>query len=79
MGTTVRASDGTTFRLFTERQALPRAPVVLCVPAMGVPAGCYKSTLAAFARASLNAAVFDLRGTGESSVRATTRGDRPVV
>ena len=70
MGTTVRASDGTTFRLFTERQALPRAPVVLCVPAMGVPAGCYKSTLAAFARASLNAAVFDLRGNGESSVRA---------
>ena len=70
MGTTVRASDGTTFRLFTERQPLPRAPVVLCVPAMGVPAGCYKSTLAAFARASLNAAVFDLRGNGESSVRA---------
>jgi predicted alpha/beta hydrolase len=45
------------------------APVVLGMPAMGVDAGYYRKLLDAFSEYGVHAAVTDLRGKGECSVR----------
>jgi predicted alpha/beta hydrolase len=42
-------------------------PLVVAVPAMGVPAGYYRRLAPAFHEAGLSLAVADLRGTGESA------------
>lgn len=47
----------------------PAAPVVLCWPAMGVPAGFYRPFASALRDAGLAVVVADLRGTGASQPR----------
>ncbi|HEY0840247.1 MAG TPA: alpha/beta fold hydrolase, partial [Vulgatibacter sp.] len=45
--------------------------IVLCLPAMGISARFYSRLAETLAHAGLNAAVFELRGLGTSSVRAS--------
>jgi len=52
-----------------QRAARAAAPVVLCMPAMGVDAGYYLKLLDACSEYGVHAAVTDLRGKGECSVR----------
>lgn len=47
----------------------PAAPIVLCWPAMGVPAGFYRPFAVALRDAGLAVVVADLRGTGASQPR----------
>jgi len=49
--------------------------IVLCLPAMGVPARKYEALIQGFAQSGVNAACFDLRGNGDSSVRASRNSD----
>ncbi|WP_426416714.1 alpha/beta fold hydrolase [Aestuariirhabdus sp. LZHN29] len=50
-----------------------QAPVVLCMPAMGVAADYYQPLAEALCAAGLHAATADLRGIGASSVRASRK------
>lgn len=75
-----RSSDGIQNKLLIARQktisstqsAVPKnsGKLILCVPAMGVSAKQYIALINSFAKAGINAACFDLRGNGNSSVRA---------
>src|SRR5262249_21546669 len=68
----VPVPDGTTLNLLhTPSEGAPKAPVIVCVPAMGVAARYYEPVLSALWSSGLNAAAFDLRGNGDSSVRAS--------
>lgn len=68
----VPVPDGTTLNLLhSPSDAAPNAPVIVCVPAMGVTARYYEPLLRALCTSGLNAAAFDLRGNGDSSVRAS--------
>lgn len=62
-------------RLFSSTHASAAAseltPVVLVVPAMGVPARKYTSFCQALNASGVHAACFDLRGVGDSSLRAS--------
>lgn len=65
----VARADGTCSRILVQRTERSAAPVVLCMPAMGVDAGYYLKLLDAFSEYGIHAAVTDLRGKGECSVR----------
>jgi predicted alpha/beta hydrolase len=65
----VERADGTHSRILVQRTERVAAPVVLCMPAMGVDAGYYLKLLDSFADYGVHAAVTDLRGKGECSVR----------
>ncbi|MBB5014628.1 alpha/beta fold hydrolase [Rehaibacterium terrae] len=52
------------------RAADPEAPALLIVPALGTPAGAYRRLAEALAAHGLNALRVELRGNGESPVRA---------
>src|SRR4051812_27442258 len=74
--TPVAVPDGTTFRLIHARNhGGADQPVILCIPAMGVNARYYEPLLKALHAAGLHAATFDLRGNGESTVRASRSTD----
>lgn len=49
------------------------APVVLCLPAMGVTSGYYERLADALTDKGFHAVLLDLRGSGSSSVRASRR------
>jgi predicted alpha/beta hydrolase len=55
--------------------AVAAAPVVLIIPALGTPAGVYRRSAEALCAAGIHAAVLELRGVGESPVRASRRYD----
>ena len=57
------------------RAADEHAPVLLVLPAMGTAAGYYDKLGAAFAQRGVHAALFELRGNGTSSVRASRGTD----
>lgn len=59
----------------TARQEDPGSPVVVLLPAMGVPARYYRPFVADLHRQGLTVVVFDLRGQGETKPRAA-RGVR---
>jgi predicted alpha/beta hydrolase len=62
--------DGTTTSILLQRnREQPEAPVVVCMPAMGVEARYYLPLLTALRNAGVHAAGADLRGKGECSVR----------
>ncbi|MEW9551133.1 alpha/beta fold hydrolase [Nonomuraea sp. NPDC050783] len=65
----VSFTDGATSELVVFRAAEPDAPVVLCLPAMGVRASYYTAVAAALAARGHTAVLADLRGNGGSSVR----------
>lgn len=71
----VHSSDGaeTDATVFTIADA--RAPVVLIVPAMGVPARFYVPLAESLVRRGLHAVTVDLRGIGSSNRRASRRTD----
>jgi len=71
----VESPDGATSTLTVGAAADPAAPVVLCLPAMGIEARFYVPLLDALVEAGLNAAVLELRGLGASSVRPSHRVD----
>jgi len=64
--------DGTRsgITLFT-RDAEREAPVIVCMPAMGVPAGYYEPLALAGVEQGWHVITADLRGIGHSSVRAS--------
>lgn len=72
----VTAGDGThcEITLFPSPGA-EASPVVLCLPAMGVPARSYEGLAMALAMTGLHVITADLRGTGLSSVRASRQID----
>jgi predicted alpha/beta hydrolase len=53
----------------------PRATVVLIIPALGSPAGAYRRLAECFQRSGLHAAVVELRGVGQSPLRASAQVD----
>ncbi|MCK2218642.1 alpha/beta fold hydrolase [Actinomadura sp. ATCC 31491] len=65
----VSFTDGSASELVVFRAARPDAPVVLCLPAMGVRAAYYTAVAAALAARGHTAVLADLRGNGGSSVR----------
>lgn len=66
----VSRADGTTTNILLQRNVeQPDAPVVVCMPAMGVEARYYLPLLTALRNAGVHAAGADLRGKGECSVR----------
>jgi predicted alpha/beta hydrolase len=66
---TVDRPDGTRFTVTLRRAPDPAAPVVLVVPAMGMPAGYYGRLAAALADAGSSAAVMEQRGHEERGGR----------
>ncbi len=71
----VRSDDGVSSAVTVFRGSDPKAPVVLCLPAMGVKARFYEPVARALVEAGLNAVTADLRGHGESAVRADRGAD----
>ena len=72
----VVAADGARFELevyATEQD--PSAPVMICMPAMGIRASFYRKLAAALVDQRLNVVLADLRGTGSSSIRPSRRHD----
>ena len=69
------SDDGVTNRLTVVEPATNSNTIVLCVPAMGVPANKYDTLCCALTDAGLSAATMDLRGLGASSVRASKDTD----
>jgi predicted alpha/beta hydrolase len=68
----VSVEDGTQLRLEVfARTDAPGAPVVLCMPAMGVKARYYEAFAKELHREGLHAVTCDLRGHGASTVRAS--------
>ena len=67
------ASDGVknTLTIYTGSQTKSTAPLVLFLPAMGVPAKKYHHWCTALAEDGVVCAIMDLRGIGASSVRAS--------
>ncbi len=71
----VEAPDRETSTLSVHAAAALDAPVVLCLPAMGIEARFYAPLAEALVEAGLHAAVLELRGLGTSSVRPSHRVD----
>ncbi|MDQ7782905.1 MAG: alpha/beta fold hydrolase [Desulfomonilaceae bacterium] len=72
----VRMEDGTDsgMTLFArDPDSHPDSPVILCMPAMGVPADYYEPLALVGAEKGLHMITADLRGIGLSSVRASRR------
>jgi len=69
------ARDGTRASMLVFRADDPAAPVVVCLPAMGVRGGYYKEFAQALSRAGLHVITSDLRGVGSSSARASRTCD----
>jgi predicted alpha/beta hydrolase len=66
----VERGDGTHTRILVRRNTEREdAPVVMCMPAMGVEAKYYLPLLSALREAGVHAAATELRGKGECSVR----------
>jgi predicted alpha/beta hydrolase len=67
----VRAEDGAESEatLFVQERGQPTQAVIVCTPAMGVPARFYESLGQALAERGLCAVTSELRGIGSSSVR----------
>ncbi|GAA3442794.1 alpha/beta fold hydrolase [Planomonospora venezuelensis] len=65
----VSFTDGSTSELVVFRAAEKDAPIVLCLPAMGVRASYYTAVAAELAARGHTAVLADLRGNGGSSVR----------
>ncbi|MCL6416774.1 alpha/beta fold hydrolase [Aestuariirhabdus sp. Z084] len=71
---TITTADGVGNRLTLYRNPENvKAPIILCMPAMGVRADYYQALAQALCDSGLNAATADLRGIGASSVRASRR------
>ncbi|WP_131737924.1 alpha/beta hydrolase family protein [Actinomadura roseirufa] len=66
-------ADGSATELTIVRADDPSAPVVLCLPAMGVRSSYYEVLADVLAESGFHAVLADLRGGGESSVRASRR------
>jgi predicted alpha/beta hydrolase len=69
----VAFADGSSTELTIVRTGDSSAPVVLCLPAMGVRSGYYELLADALADEGFTAVLADLRGSGSSSVRAGRR------
>lgn len=66
------ASDGVANLITIAESDTPNSkPLIVCIPAMGVPAQKYRRLIFGFASKGYCAASFDLRGIGHSSVRAS--------
>ncbi|MGW4231145.1 alpha/beta hydrolase family protein [Streptomyces sp. NPDC004980] len=65
--------DGSTTDLQVHRSASPGAPVVLCLPAMGVRGDYYRTLARTLVLSGCHAVLADHRGTGRSSVRASRK------
>ncbi|TAL35428.1 MAG: alpha/beta fold hydrolase [Spirochaetes bacterium] len=65
----ITAPDGAKSELTVYESGNDRAPVFLCVPALGVRARFYEPLARALVSAGFNASCTELRGTGTSSVR----------
>jgi predicted alpha/beta hydrolase len=72
---TVSFRDGSFTELTVMPSDDPNAPVVVCLPAMGVSAGYYEVLGDALADAGFHAVLADLRGNGTSSVRASRQAN----
>jgi len=70
---TVAFDDGSSTELTVMLSTEPDAPVVVCLPAMGVPAVYYEMLGDTLADAGFHAVLADLRGNGASSVRPSRR------
>lgn len=70
---TVSFADGTSTNLKILKALGANAPVILCLPAMGVTYGYYEILADSFADHGFNVVLADFRGSGESSVRPDRR------
>ncbi|MCP3923497.1 MAG: alpha/beta fold hydrolase [Desulfobacterales bacterium] len=67
----IESYDGITSKLtFFTTPNIQNKPVIVCLPAMGVPASKYEKLAISLAKSGLNSVTADLRGIGKSSVRA---------
>lgn len=66
-----RGTDRLGLHIYPEPTGVQDAPVVVVVPAMGVPARYYRPLAAALRAAGLSVVVADLRGTGSSTPKAS--------
>ena len=66
---------GNTLQIFQSADTSNNAPVVVFVPAMGIPARKYDAFCNAMADYGVNVACFDVRGLGNSSVRVSRSVD----
>jgi len=73
----LHCDDGVTNKInFYQRSETPAsAPIILIVPAIAVPASKYQLLAETFNDFGINAATIDLRGVGNSSVRASRQCD----
>ncbi len=71
----ITAADGHRFEAVLFRAAVPVAPVLVFLPALGTPARVYRGFAAAMAAEGVQVCVPDWRGMGSSSVRASRRHD----
>lgn len=69
------SADGVANRLTVFEPATNGNTIVLCVPAIGVPANKYEPLCRALTNTGLSAATMDLRGHGASGVRASKEID----
>ncbi|TQV88774.1 alpha/beta hydrolase family protein [Aliikangiella coralliicola] len=68
------SADGVHFDLsLTKKPAEPRQPIVLCLPAMGVPARKYSLLAESLNNQGITSAIFEWRGIDTSSVRASRK------
>lgn len=70
---TVSFSDGSSTEISFFRTSEPDAPVILCLPAMGVRAAYYEVLADTLADEGFHTVLADHRGNGGSSVRASRR------
>ena len=71
----IKSRDGVSSRITVFRNANPQAPVAVIMPAMGVKASFYIPLAGALVTQGLNVVTADLRGHGESGIRAGRRTD----
>lgn len=67
----VTAKDGVSAELVLSQSIEPQQPLVICLPAMGVSARNYRQLGEALVEENLACGLFELRGMGSSSVRAS--------
>jgi len=69
--TRIESADGVGHMAAVYETSRPQAPIVVCLPAMGAPAGYYGPFAEALsARGDATVVLLDLRGQGRSTVRA---------